>query len=493
MAIVKSKRNTKRNTKITKKLNINTNNNSNNKSNNSGKEQKNNEYKKTKKNNLLISFLNKNMESLNNGVILKNEVLDNVIFNPSSTLSCICENLFKEHLNYKCNCNSMKTYSSQGMSGASIHSILCKFNKSENKHILKVMPIDTYYIKLRVETKNYIFIELDDFSIQTLINTYVYNELPNNSVNIVKSGICTKKSLVKKSLNKKYFGYNLMTEANLGDGEKFINNIIDGTYDNIFKIDNEDNESLRYKLVSNFLLQSILIIGHLQSSYLEFCHNDYKPMNVFVTHCDPKKLSYFKFRVFGKTIKVKNLGFAVLIADFDRSSISLNKTINNKKNQNNKKFRIIPSIKFKPLLTSYVNYIINKYGDIDPDKVNDKIKLDKFFITNLIPKSRDPTLTILRSAGVKLFRDIDLYTFFIKLIDTSKVKNYITKTKLNTTLMNFMSNKFRENLFALSLNNITLNESAHILIKILNTIDEPMNTIFTNDYITSLNEFTKHF
>ena len=273
MAIAKTKRNTKRNIKYF------------------SKEKKKNSSK-LKKNNVLINFLNKNIESLNNGVILKNEILDNVIFNPSSTVSCICENLFKEHLNDGCHCNTMKTYSSQGMSGASIHSILCKFNKNENKYILKVMPIDTYYIKLRVESKKYIFIELDDFSIQTLINTYVYKELPDNSVNIVKSGICSKKSLTKKSLNKKYFGYNLMTEANLGDGEKFINNIIDGKYDNTFKIHNEDHETLRYKLVSNFLLQSILIIGHLQSSYLEFCHNDYKPMNVFVTLCDPKKISY---------------------------------------------------------------------------------------------------------------------------------------------------------------------------------------------------------
>ena len=201
-------------------------------------------------------------------------------------------------------------------------------------------------------------------------------------------------------------------------------------------------------------------------------------------------ISYFKFRVFGKTIKVKNLGFAVLIADFDRSSISLNNTLNT---QNNKKYRIIPTIKFKPFLSSYVNYIINTYGDIDPDVDNDKIKLDKFFITNLIPKSRDPTLTILRSAGVKLFRDIDLYTFFIKLIDTKKVQNYIIKTKLNTTLMNFMSTKFREHLFALSLNNITLNESAHILIKILHSIDEPMYTIFTKEYINSLNNFKNIF
>ena len=36
------------------------------------------------------------------------------------------------------------------------------------------------------------FIEVDGFTIQTLINTYVYNELPLNTVKILNSGVCNK-------------------------------------------------------------------------------------------------------------------------------------------------------------------------------------------------------------------------------------------------------------------------------------------------------------
>jgi hypothetical protein len=64
---------------------------------------------------------------------------------------------------------------------------------------------------MRIETKNYIFIEVDGFTLQTLINTYVKEELPNNTINIINSGIC--KSYNNKlffNKTKKYYGYNLM-------------------------------------------------------------------------------------------------------------------------------------------------------------------------------------------------------------------------------------------------------------------------------------------
>jgi serine/threonine protein kinase len=401
-------------------------------------------------------------------------------------LNCICENIYKQHLDTECKCNQMKTYSSQGKSGAAIHSIICKtqftpkhkIDKIGQKQVLKVVPLSHYYIKLRTETEKYMFIECDGFTIQTLINTYVYKELPHNTVNIFHSGVCNKTQYKNVSIKGKTHGYNLMEEADLGSGRDFLNNIVNGNYDKEFKITNEDT---RYVMVCNCLLQIVLIIGHLQSCSLEFFHGDYKPENIFVKSCPLDKTKTFKFNVFGKSIKVKNMGFAILIADFDKSSMSLHSNL-----KNNKKYRIISPILFKPLLTSYVNNIIKTYGDIDPDIFQGEIKIDKLFISNLIPKKIDPTITVLRSAGVKLYRDIDLYTFFIRLIETEQLRTYIIKHKLNTTIMNFMSDRFRNVLFGMPVRNISLNESAFIVVSILKKIKEPLPVIFKPVYLNML-------
>ena len=433
----------------------------------------------------IIEFLDDNLYNLKNKKVIQDKKLDSNLFNDDK-LKCMCSNLHKLHLEEECKCNTMKTYSSQGKSGASIHSIMCKIETKHNnttyanqnnyeKQILKVVPLNNYYIKLRTETKNYMFVELDGFTIQTLINTYVYNELPLNTVNIVNSGICNK----TKSSKYKYQGYNLMAEANLGSGRDFLTNIINGKLDSDLDI---KNDKQRYITFINGLLQIILIIGHLQSSSLEFFHGDYKPENVFVTKCSLTKTKYFKYNVFGKSIKVKNLGFAILIADFDRSSMTLNSYYKN----TDKKYRLISPILFKPLLTKYVNNIINDYGDIDPDNYKEDIKIKKLFISHLIPRKIDPTITVLRSAGVKFYRDFDLYTFFIRLIETEDMRNYTVKHKINETLMNFMSSNFRTELFNMPIKNISLNESAYIVVELLSKLKEPLPLIFNKDYINSL-------
>jgi len=431
----------------------------------------------------VIEFLDDNLYNLRNKKIIQGKKLDSELFNDDK-LNCICSNLHKLHLEEECKCNTMKTYSSQGKSGASIHSIMCKIeskkkqiNNEHNyeKQILKVVPLNNYYIKLRTETKKYMFVELDGFTIQTLINTYVYNELPLNTVKILNSGVCNK----NKTTKGKYQGYNLMEEANLGSGRDFLTNIINGKLDSDFNI---TNDKKRYITFINGLLQIILIIGHLQSSSLEFFHGDYKPENVFVSKCPLTKTKYFKYNVFGKSIKVKNLGFAVLIADFDRSSMTLNSYYKN----TDKKYRLISPILFKPLLTNYVNNIIKDYGDIDPDNYKEDIKIKKLFISHLIPRKMDPTITVLRSAGVKLYRDFDLYTFFIRLIENEDMRNYIVKHQINDTLMNFMSSNFRSELFNMPVKNISLNESAYIVVELLNKLKEPLPLIFNHNYINSL-------
>jgi hypothetical protein len=419
---------------------------------------------------LLVEFIDDNHINLKNEKIFKNTVLDKYIFTDNLD-NCICDNIFKKHLQEDCKCENMKTYSSQGFSGASIHSIRC----NQMKNILKVVPLSTYYMKLRTQTKKYMFIEFDGFTIQTLINTYIHNELPNNTVNIVNSGACIQD---KQNKQDKINGYNLMEEADLGSGMQFIENLIDGNLDNKLNINSED---IRYKTIVNFLLQVVLIIGHLQSSSLEFFHGDLKPENLFVKTINYGTIKKFKFNVFGKTIYVKNMGFSVLIADFDRSSISLNS------NYIDKKYRIIPPILFKPLLTNYVNNIIKDYGDIDPDSFDGLIKIPTFFISNLIPNKKNPTITIMRSAGVKAFRDFDLYSFFIILLYTNKIRDYFLLKKIDKTILSFMSDKFKNIILSTKPKIININETVYIVGKILYKINEPMNNIFTKDYLKTLN------
>ena len=80
----------------------------------------------------LIEFLDDNKREILKGIAFNNTNLDKYVFN-NEKLNCICENIYKQHLENECKCNQMKTYSSQGKSGASIHSILCKVPLITNK------------------------------------------------------------------------------------------------------------------------------------------------------------------------------------------------------------------------------------------------------------------------------------------------------------------------------------------------------------------------
>ena len=437
----------------------------------------------------LAQYIDDNKRDLVNNKIIKGNVLDKYFFNHDKE-KCVCENIYKlsskEDKN-NCECNTMKTYSSQGRSGASIHSLKC----SNVQTILKVLALDTYYMKMRGETKNYLFIELDGFTLQTVINSYVYKLLPYNSVNIINSGVCIAKNYKYKNtelvnstttitkeekIKGELHGYNLMDEADLGSGRQFLLNLLNGKYDKEFNIINEDK---RYMAVINFLLQSTLIIGHLQSTSLEFFHGDYKPDNVFVKKCTLTKPRYFTFTIFGKQMKVKNMGFAVLIADFDKSSITINSEINN---LSNNKYRFIPPIVLKPLLGKYVNELIKNYGDVDPDIYEGEIKINKVFLSKIIPIGKDPTIHILRSAGIKLYRDFDLYTFMVKLLDDINVRNYIIKKKIDTTILSFMSPKFKHYIFNRLPITQSLSETAYVIVDVLDKIKEPMHRIFYDDY-----------
>lgn len=447
-------------------------------------------FYKTQKIDKIVEFIDDHIHKLHQGQIIDAKIIEQKLFNHNLE-NCICQNIDisintdskqSTSLNDNCKCGNVKRYSSQGKSGASINSIEC----NGVKDILKVVPLGNYYIKKRDETKKYIFLEMDGFTIQTIINTYVFRELPLNTVAINNSGVCIKKK--KKILGKNYMGYNLMEEANLGSGADFINKLLHGDLDEEFGISQSPSgKDTRYKMFINFLLQSICILGHLQSSSLEFFHGDYKPDNVFVKRLETRKTDYYHFNISGIPIKIRNLGFAVLIADFDRSSITLTSSSDKIK----KKYRIIPPILFKPLLAISVNKTIKKYGNSDPDTVKE-VQLDKFGVSSIIPKSKDPTLTILRSAGVRYFRDIDVYTFFILLINKNTILEYILEHKLDETIMTFMSDKFRKHLFGINIENIGMNNAAYLAVDIFNKIHEPMPRVFTTKYIKSLDILNLH-
>ena len=467
---------------------------------------KSNEYDK------VSEFIDDNLHKLKKGHSIKGDILTNYFYNDNKQ-NCICEHIYGAKIDNHCKCNTMKNYSSQNSLqnnssvSKNVHSMKC----SQVNHILKVLPLDKYYMTLRTETKKYRFIELDKFTLQTIINDYVYKLLPDNSINLIHSGVCKKsdskkyiKSLdsSKKSKNNgykyngykyngyKYNGYNLMSEHDLGSGTQFLLKLLEGKYDEELNITNED---IRYKSVVSFLLQSILIIAHLQSSSLEFFHGNYKPDTLFVTKYNKKNMKYYKFNAFGHKIKVKNMGFAVLIGKFENASMSIHSDIKSKMN-NDMKYRLIPSIVFPLLISRYVNYIIKEFGDIDPDKLNDNytIKINKVFISKFTSLNKDPTISILRSAGIKLYRDFDIYTFMVKLLDNTNIRNYIIVKKLDMTLLSFMSKKFKDSLFTRLPKTKSFNETSYVIVDIFDKIKEPMGKIFTNDYFKILTNLNYH-
>ena len=414
-------------------------------------------------------YLDDNYKKLMKGDYLIGKDLSKLIFNDQEE-NCICKNIFKKELPEGCKCYDMEKYKVQGKSGATLYHITCNENNVQNPRILKVIPTVNYFVQLTQKTNKYLYLEMSRNILQILISKYVENELPLNTLKTLYSGKC------KSQLNQKYI-YQLMDEASYGSGTQFLNSILDRKYDDELDITDED---YRYRIIVAFLLQCVFIIGQLQLSPLEFFHGDYKTDNVFVKPYDRKIHKHIIFNINGKDIKVRNMGFIVMVGDFDRASITIHSEVLDKN------YRLFSPLAFKPLLRSYVGDLIKTYGDIDPDTYSGEIKLNKSIISYLVPKSVDPTAAALRSSGVRLFRDLDYYTFFIKLLDTEKMKSYIISKKLDTSIMSFMSRNFRKTLLKMPAKKISFTETAAITFDILNNLNEPLSPVMTPDYIRSL-------
>jgi hypothetical protein len=340
-------------------------------------------------------------------------------------------------------------------------------------------------------------LEIDRFTIQLLINKYTNELLPNNTIKIYNYGLC--------KLNKQIVGYNLVETANLGSGLSFINKLLDGK----LKIPNIKlnikKPEIQFKVFMNFMLQAILALGHLQQSTLELFHGDLKLENYLVKIQSPTETPYFTFKINNQIIKVKNIGFAVLITDFDLSSITLQQTnlestkskyTNHNIKNTNKQFRLIPPILFKPFLKPFVNSFQKQYAneevkqsknmELEHSFAKNGLKLHHFAVSYITPAKISPDIIIYRAAGVSLFRDVDLYVFFTKCLAEKNIRDYTIANKLHTSILSFMSDAYYEEAVKIDMHDASVNWSFSKVIDIFNKIDQPMNRIFTNRYLNSL-------
>ena len=113
------------------------------------------------------------------------------------------------------------------------------------------------------------------------------------------------------------------------------------------------------------------------------------------------------------------------------------------------------------------------------------------FSCNVIPgedniKHREIMEAELRKKRVRIFRDIDMYVFFIKLLDTITLREYMITKRLDGTILGFMSTAFKKTLFATTVKSMSVNEAAFLAIKILHSIKEPIGNIFTIQYLDRL-------
>jgi hypothetical protein len=87
-----------------------------------------------------------------------------------------------------------------------------------------------------------------------------------------------------------------------------------------------------------------------------------------------------------------------------------------------------------------------QYSDIKPNKKR-QIQINKLFVSNLVPKTLDPTIEVLRIAGIKYYNNIDIYVLFMDLLNVQGVRDYFKAKKIDKTVMAFMSDKFIDALF----------------------------------------------
>ena len=79
-----------------------------------------------------------------------------------------------------------------------------------------------------------------------------------------------------------------------------------------------------------------------------------------------------------------------------------------------------------------------------------------------------------------------------KLLDDINVREYIILKKLDNTILNFMSTKFKNYIFNRLPKTKSLSETAYVIVDIFEKINEPMSKIFTFDYFKILTNLNYH-
>ena len=431
-------------------------------------------------NDTFITYLDDMKFSLTKGKILAIDDIETYILKTDKN-NCICENIFKEHVAGACKCENLKDYEKQGLSGAEIHQIKCNILNQQNKPvILKTVEQSNYYIKHSHTSKKYYFLEADRFTQQVLINNYCNKYLPDNTVKYYESGICIKDDVK--------MGYILMELADCGSGEVFLKDI----FANKMKFTNSklqiDNPEHKYKIIVNFFLQVILTLGHLQQSPIALFHGDLKLENYFVKSCDVTNKPFFTFKINGRTIRIRNIGFAVLITDFDLSSISLRTG-----KPNEKDFRITPPLKF-PFLLEYWRNNLLKYANTEPNDLKNSygktgVKLENMPIINWLPSKLNPSISVYRAVGSKYFQEIDLYLFIVKTLHEPHIREFILKNKLEQSLLAFINPDVFKEILNLKLRfENSVNWAFSNLVSIMDKTGQYLRPVFTDEYINNLKQ-----
>lgn len=464
----------------------------------------------------IIEFIDDYMADLNKGKTLDADTIQQKFYNHYGD-NCICENIASNNgwdIAARCKCENLKEEDHGSNNKNNNNNNNKNKSKSKNKNKkdenitkynidcndvprkLHITSLSNYYIKKRAETTKYIFLETDEFTQRTVIHTQIQKLLPNNITPLYNSGVCKKDKRTKTLFGKNYQGYNLlgnMDESSFGNGHEFVTELLKGHLDTEFGIDGETKKGrdARYKLLINFLLQAVCILGHLQSSNLEFFHGDFTPENVTVQMLNKHEFSHFHYKINDIPVRVRNLGIAVHLAGDSLINSSLTLGVGYF-SDTNKKYRIIPTISsINPIVNTAVKHTIEKTGDSDPSR-SKSIAVEKFAVSLLMTKPKDPTITILRAAGVRHYQDMDLYTFFMMLINSPAMKNYILEHRINDSLMNFMTMKFEKEYFKTAGSPININAAVYNTLDIFATIGENMPRVFTSNYVKALDHLNLH-
>ena len=368
--------------------------------------------------------------TITNNTIVNSYILNKFIYKQNSSY-CICQiindmnkgkgnaSVDKNFGNTKkpsiCKCKDLRINNTQGRSLANIYKITC--NNFVN--IIKLFNIGRPYIRYYMETEKYIFLECDYFSLQSIVHEQINLHSLNDSIKLLSYGLC--KNHNHNDNGKEFISYQLMELADEDTLDIFLTKLLTG----MGMHDSNPKESLHARdLFINIVLQVFLTYGHLQT-VLEFVHADSKMKNIVVSKCNVNKTKYHTYNIYGKKIKLSNLGYLVSIIDFGRSIISL------KSSMQKKQYRLISPVYFTQHSTHLKRELVEKYADANIDLLDSKILKD------ILNYTINPCLV-----GINISNILDIYILIISLLSIDLIREYIVKNKLYYILPKLISADF---------------------------------------------------